>query len=90
MASDTIILPQKLTLSERKDLHMTGVTEIISFDDTGVVVETDLGTLEIQGEGLQLKTLSIDGGQIAVSGHISGLNYQEPRPTGGFWNRFLK
>lgn len=90
MATDTILLPQKLTLNERKDLHMTGVTDIVSFDDTAVVVETELGTLEIQGDGLQLKTLSIDGGQIAVSGHISSLFYQDPRPAGGFWSHFLK
>lgn len=91
MASDTMMtLPQKLTLNERKDLHMTGVTEVISFDDTAVVLETNLGTLEIQGQELQLKTLSIDGGQVAVSGHICSLAYEEPRPASGFWGRLLK
>lgn len=83
-------LPHKLTLNERKSLTMTGVTEVVSFDDATVVLRTCLGTLEIQGQQLQLKTLSIDGGQVAVEGHISALYYEEPRPTGGFWSRLLK
>lgn len=87
---DTTQLPHKLTLNERKALTMTGVTEVVSFDDTAVVLRTCLGTLEVQGQQLQLKTLSIDGGQVAVDGHISALYYEEPRPAGGFWSRLLK
>ena len=87
---ENLQLPHKLTLNERKSLTMTGVTEVVSFDDTAVVLHTCLGTLEIQGQQLQLKTLSIDGGQVAVEGHISALYYEEPRPAGGFWSRLLK
>ncbi len=87
---ENLQLPHKLTLNERKNLTMTGVTEVVSFDDTAVVLRTALGTLEIQGQQLQLKTLSIDGGQVAVDGHISSLYYEEPRPTGSFWRRFAK
>ena len=83
-------LPHKLTLNQREDLTMTGVTEVVSFDDTAVVLQTQLGTLEIQGEGLQLKTLSIDGGQVAVDGHICSLIYEEPRPARSFLGRWGK
>lgn len=86
---ENIPLPHKLTLNERKALTMTGVTEVVSFDDTSVVLHTVMGTLEIQGAQLQLKTLSIDGGQVAVDGHITALTYEEPRPEGGFWRRFF-
>ena len=87
---ENLQLPHKLTLNERKNLTMTGVTEVVSFDDSAVVLRTALGTLEIQGQQMQLKTLSIDGGQVAVDGHISSLYYEEPRPTGSFWRRFAK
>ncbi len=90
MATENIQLPHKLTLNERKNLTMTGVTEVVSFDDASVVLHTALGTLEVQGENLQLKTLSIDGGQVTVDGHISALYYEEPRPASGFWGRFSK
>ena len=82
--------PHKLTLNERKALTMSGVTEVVSFDDTAVVLRTGLGTLEVQGQELVLKTLSLEGGQVAVDGHISALFYEEPRASGGFFGRLFK
>ena len=74
-------LPHKLTLQQREVLSMTGVTEVVSFDDTAIVLKTNLGDLIVQGDGLVLKGLNLDGGQVAVSGHISSLVYEEPRPA---------
>ena len=90
MAAENIQLPHKLTLNERKSLTMTGVTEVVSFDDMTIVLQTVLGTLEVQGQQLQLKNLSIDGGQVAVDGHITALYYEEPRKAGGFRGWFSK
>ena len=81
-------LPHKLCLNERKELTMTGVTEVVSFDDSTVVLHTGLGTLVIQGQDLQLKTLSLEGGQVAVDGSISALTYEEPRQSFS-WRRLL-
>ena len=61
-------LPHKLTLNERRQLTMTGVTEVISFDETAVVLHTSLGTLLIQGRDLKLKTLSLDGFMAELAG----------------------
>ncbi len=85
---DNAHLPHKLCLNERKELTMTGATEVVSFDDTTVVLRTALGTLLVQGQQLQLKTLSLEGGQVAVEGNISALFYEEPR-QGFSWRRFL-
>ena len=75
-------LPHKLILQQREALSMTGVTEVVSFDDTAIVLKTQLGDLVIQGEGLVLKTLSLEGGQVAVTGHICSMVYAEPRSGG--------
>lgn len=85
---DILHLPHKLTLQQREDLTMTGVTEVVSFDDAAVILKTHLGMLTVQGQGLSLKTLSLDGGQVAVTGHISSLVYEEPRPAGFFQRMF--
>ena len=90
MNSQTPQFPHKLTLNDRKSLTLTGVTEVVSFDDTSVVLHTQLGALEVQGQQLQLKTLSIEGGQVAVDGHISALIYEEPRSADGFWKRLFQ
>ena len=89
MAEDRIILPHKLTLNERKSLTLTGATEILSFDDTTVVLHTELGRLTVHGQQLQLKTLSVDSGQVAVEGNIAALIYEEPRPAGGLLRRWF-
>lgn len=90
MADEHLALPHKLTLNERKALTMTGVTEVVSFDDTAVVLHTALGTLIVQGSGLQLKTLSLDGGQVAVDGNVSALIYEESRSERGLWQRLFR
>lgn len=89
MAQEQVILPHKMTLNERKNLTMTGVTEVVSFDDTAVILKTALGTLVVQGKDLKLKTLSLDGGQVAVDGVISALIYEESKPSGGVLRRLF-
>ena len=80
-------LPHKLTLNERKNLNLTGVTEVFSFDENTVFLNTTLGRLEIQGENLTLKNLSLEVGQVAVEGDISALYYTQSREKKSFWER---
>ena len=82
-------MPHKLTLEQRQKLAVTGVTEVVSFDDTAVVLRTELGTLLVQGQNLQLKTLSVEGGQVAVDGTVSALVYEETRDRQGWLRRLL-
>lgn len=87
MASEQLEMPHKLTLNQRKALTMTGVTEVVSFDENLVVLRTCMGDLLVHGQQLQLKTLSTDGGQVAVEGQIRAMIYEQPR--NGSWLRRL-
>ena len=78
-----------LALDQRKHLTMTGVSEVVSFDDAAVVLRTGLGTLTVQGRELRLKTLSAEGGRVAVTGEVSALTYEEPRAPGGWLGRLF-
>lgn len=90
MMEDSVLLPHKLTLNERKNLTMNGVTEVVSFDENSVVLKTAMGNLTVHGEGLQLKNLSAEGGQVAVNGKIDALLYEEPRAEGGWLRRLFR
>lgn len=81
MAEDA--LPHKLTLEQRTRLTITGVTEVVRFDDTTVVLKTSLGALTVLGQELRLNDLTAEGGKISVSGTVDALNYQEQRT--GTW-----
>jgi sporulation protein YabP len=80
-------LPHKLTLNDRHTLTLTGVTEVLSFDEDSVVARTDLGTLEIHGNDLKLKTL--ESGQAQVEGSVAALIYGDPRPRQTGWRRIF-
>lgn len=90
MTEDSILLPHKLTLSERKHLSLSGVTEVVSFDEEAVVLKTSLGILTVHGENLQLKNLSLDGGQVAVEGSVAAMIFEEPRPERNWLGKLLR
>lgn len=81
-------LPHSMHLEERQKLTMTGVCEVVSFEENAVILRTALGVLNVHGQELQLKNLSVDGGQVAVEGRISALIYEEPR-SGGWLSRIF-
>ena len=86
--NEEIALPHKLTLNGRKELNMTGVTEVVSFDEMCVVLKTSMGLLTIHGQNLQLKNLSLEGGQVAVEGTLTAFLYEEPRKGGALRRLF--
>ena len=83
------VCPHRLSLNERMELTVTGVTEVVSFDEEAVVLKTSLGTLVVHGRQLQLKTLSANGGQVEVSGNVDALIYQQTKPTGSWVRRLF-
>lgn len=78
-----------LTLTRREALTVTGVTEVVSFEDDAVMLRTAMGDLLVQGRQLQLKELSVAGGQVAVEGTVCALIYEEARPSGGWLHRLF-
>ena len=89
MPQERLELPHKLTLDERRKLTMSGVTEVISFDENTVVLRTGMCLLTVHGSQLQLQQMSLDGGQLAVEGTVSALVYEEPKPAGGMLRRLF-
>ena len=81
--------PHKLTLEDRKLLNLTGVTEIVSFDEETVFLKTSQGDLGIHGQGLQLKNLTLEGGQVTVEGNIAALVYHRQQQEKSWWSRLF-
>ena len=81
--------PHELHLDGRMHLRITGVGEVESFDEETVALHTAQGVLVVRGEGLKLKTLSIDGGQVLVDGSVDAISYEDDIPRGGFFARLF-
>ena len=77
--------PHQLQLDSRARLHMTGVIEVESFDESTIVLTTTRGTLIVRGEGLHLQLLRLDGGEVLVEGRTEWCVYdvaaKAVRPT---------
>ena len=69
-------MPHKLSLDGRKTLTMTGVTEVISFDESLVRLVTTCGVLDLEGEGLRIHVLDLKSGTVAVTGQLNGVLYE--------------
>ena len=68
---------QNLILENRNKLSISGVNDVLSFDDQVVIIETELGLLTVKGENLKINKLSIDTSEVIVEGEINNLGYSE-------------
>ena len=71
-------IPHQLMLEDRQRLTVSGVSDVDSFDDTAIVVYTDMGELTIKGEGLHISRLNVETGDLKVEGSVQALTYAEP------------
>ena len=76
-------------LTDRSALTVTGVSEVLSFEENAVQLNTARGCLWVHGEGLRLKHLDPDGGCLSLTGEVTALVYDESRPKGGWLSRLL-
>ncbi|MDF2568589.1 MAG: yabP [Sporomusa sp.] len=81
----------QLTLVDREELIVDGVVSLGSYDEKEIVMETEQGMLIIKGEGLNIKQLNLEQGNIIIEGTVKGMNYEdEQRQRKGLLERFLK
>ena len=64
-------------IEEREKLSVSGVTDVISFDEESIVAQTDLGTLIIDGENLHVNKLNLEMGELTIDGEIAGIRYTD-------------
>ncbi|MCI8291354.1 MAG: sporulation protein YabP [Clostridia bacterium] len=68
---------QNIILENRKKLTLTGIKDVLSFDDEIVVVESELGLLNIKGNDLRVNKISVETGDVIVDGTIRAIEYSD-------------
>lgn len=84
---------QNLILENRSKLSISGVLDVLSFDDQVVMLETELGLLTVKGENIRINKLSIDTSEVIVEGEISYLAYSDKeveKSKGSFISKIFK
>lgn len=74
----------QLTLTNRENIAIKGVGQVISFDDAEIILDTEMGGLTVSGEDLHIKQLDLDKGVISIDGLIRRMEYADnTRARGG-------
>lgn len=86
----TVRRPHSVILEERTKLTVTGVDEVLSFDEGEVTMRTSRGSLIVHGSELHVGKLAIDTGELGIDGTVSELLYEDEQQRGeGFWARLF-
>lgn len=64
-----------LTLSDRRILKVTSVTEVLTFDESSVSMSVGDTVLSISGTDLSVSSLSLEDGEVTVCGMIDAIVY---------------
>lgn len=88
MAQKQPELPHGFTLQDRKKITMSGVSDVQTFDEKQVIVLTTQGRLVIRGSGLHVDQLSLETGDLQISGQIDTMEYTEN--GGSLWKRIFQ
>lgn len=65
----------RLMLERQKGGIITGIREVISFDEKEILLHTEEGKLSVKGEALHVKHLDLESGEISLAGRIDSLAY---------------
>ena len=75
MASNEMKIPHSINMDSRKLLSVSGVKDVESFDEHEIKARTDMGTMIIKGENLNIKKLNLDTFDLDVTGKINCIDY---------------
>ena len=64
-----------IILENRKSLSISGITDVDSFDDREISLYTELGELTIQGRELHIDAMSVETGEMTITGDIWAVVY---------------
>ena len=79
----------KFILGNRRTGNFTGVRDVISFDPKEILLETEMGMLQIKGEDLHVSRLTLDKGEVDVQGIVTSMVYSEVENYGKKAENFL-
>jgi len=67
----------KVEIRDRKTIMLTGIKQVLSFNDEEILVESIQGYVALKGEGLFIKELNLETGTLTVEGFIKEFSYAD-------------
>ena len=79
-----------IILENRKKVLLTGVKDVLGFDDQTITAVTNLGDITIKGNMLKMGNFSTDKGELQIEGDIVALVYTQGKTGGGLLSKLFK
>ena len=80
-----------IIMENREKMSISGVLDILTFDEDEITLETEMGLLIIKGSELKVEKLSIDTGEVIARGFFNHFCYSEESVRkGGFFKNMFK
>ena len=73
-------LEHDVVITSRKRLHMTGIKDVVAFDEGQIMAQNDGADISIEGQNLKIEKFDSSSGELAVNGKIDGVLYYAPTP----------
>lgn len=86
---DKMPKPHNVVLDNRNKLSLTGVNDVLGFNEETVSVNTSMGDLIIRGAQLHINKLNLDTGEVEIDGKVNSLQYTESKSNKSFMQRLL-
>lgn len=83
------VAQHNVILENREHMSISGVAEVISFDEREIALVTSGGVLTVTGEELHVEKLNLEIGELSVEGRIEAVIYQDDNRRASFWSRLF-
>ena len=88
-AAEALARPHALQMENREKLRLTGVSDVNGFDESLIVLTTDMGELSIRGEALHIDKIDLDAGLLELRGRIGELCSEATAAVSPLWKRIF-
>ncbi len=77
MVEERRIKKHSVSLVDRENLFLTGILDVISFDEELVIAETEKGVILVRGEDLHVSRLSLENNELNIQGYVHSISYED-------------
>ncbi len=81
---------QNIIIENRNKTNVTGVIDVISFDDETVLLNTNEGKITVKGENLKIESFNNENGDLVCGGKINAIVYMSDVKSGGFFSKLTR
>ena len=79
-----------IIIENRKKFNLSGIKNVISFDEETIVLESVLGRLVIKGMGLHIQSFEADTGDLLGEGKVNAVVYTVDEKNNGIFSRIFR